>query len=137
MTPKQIGLVQKSWQQVVPISDQAAAIFYDRLFTIEPSYRSLFVTDSREQGRKLMQTLALAVGSLSKLETIVPAVEELGRRHVEYEVTEEMYDTVGEALLWTLEQGLGDAFTPEVRDAWAEAYTTVADVMKSAAYAPA
>jgi hemoglobin-like flavoprotein len=135
MTPKQIRLVQDSWQQVLPISEQAAALFYGRLFELEPSYRRLFTTDSQEQGRKLMQMITVAVKGLPKLDTIVPAVEDLGRRHLDYDVTEEMYDTVGSALLWTLGQGLGVAFTSEVEAAWAETYNTLAEVMKSAAYA--
>jgi hemoglobin-like flavoprotein len=137
MTPKQIRLVQSSWQQVLPISEQAAALFYGRLFELAPDYRRLFTSDSREQGRKLMQMITVAVNGLPKLDAIVPAVEDLGRRHLDYSVTEEMYDTVGEALLWTLEQGLGTGFTPEVEDAWSETYNTLADVMKSAAYAHA
>jgi hemoglobin-like flavoprotein len=137
MTPKQIRLVQNSWKQVLPISDQAAALFYGRLFELEPSYRRLFTTDQKEQGRKLMQMISVAVNGLPKLDTIVPPVEDLGRRHLDYQVTEEMYDTVGEALLWTLGQGLGKAFTPEVEAAWTETYNTLAEVMKSAAYAHA
>jgi len=135
MTPKQIQLVQSSWQKVLPISDQAAELFYGRLFELAPSYRRLFTTDQKEQGRKLMQMIGVAVNGLPRLDTIVPAVEDLGRRHLDYDVTEEMYDTVGEALLWTLQQGLGPAFTDDVEDAWAETYNTLADVMKSAAYA--
>jgi hemoglobin-like flavoprotein len=137
MTPKQIQLVQDSWAKVLPISDQAAALFYGRLFELEPSYRRLFTTDQEEQGRKLMQLISIAVNGLPMLDTIVPAVEELGRRHLDYDVTEEMYGTVGAALLWTLEKGLGDAFTPEIEEAWTETYNTLADVMKSAAYVTA
>ena len=137
MTRNQIALVQRTWKKVVPISEQAAELFYGRLFELEPSYRSLFVSDSKEQGRKLMQMISTAVNGLPKLDTIIPAVEDLGRRHLDYDVTEEMYDTVGEALLWTLRQGLGDDFTHEVEEAWADTYNTLADVMKSAAYAPA
>jgi hemoglobin-like flavoprotein len=137
MTPKQISLVQNSWKQVLPNSEQAAALFYGRLFELAPSYRRLFTTDQKEQGRKLMQMISVAVNGLPKLDTIVPAVEDLGRRHLEYQVTEEMYDTVGAALLWTLGQGLGSDFTPDVEAAWTETYNTLADVMKSAAYAHA
>jgi hemoglobin-like flavoprotein len=137
MTPKQIQLVQDSWAKVLPISDQAAALFYGRLFELEPSYRRLFTTDQEEQGRKLMQLISIAVNGLPMLDTIVPAVEELGRRHLDYDVTEEMYGTVGAALLWTLDKGLGDAFTPEIEEAWTETYNTLADVMKSAAYVTA
>ncbi len=134
MTPKQIQLVQDSWAIVLPISDQAAELFYGRLFELEPSYRRLFTTDPQEQGRKLMQTINVAVNGLPKLDTIVPAVEDLGRRHLDYDVTEEMYDTVGAALLWTLGEGLGDSFTSEVEEAWTETYNALAEVMKSAAY---
>jgi hemoglobin-like flavoprotein len=135
MTPKQIRLVQSTWKQVEPISDQAAELFYGRLFQLAPSYRRLFTTDAQEQGRKLMQMIGVAVNGLPRLDTIVPAVEDLGRRHLDYDVTEEMYDTVGEALLWTLKQGLGRAFTDDVEEAWTETYNALADVMKSAAYA--
>jgi hemoglobin-like flavoprotein len=135
MTPKQIRLVQSTWRQVEPISDQAAELFYGRLFQLAPSYRRLFTTDAQEQGRKLMQMIGVAVNGLPRLDTIVPAVEDLGRRHLDYDVTEEMYDTVGEALLWTLKHGLGRAFTDDVEEAWTETYNTLADVMKSAAYA--
>jgi hemoglobin-like flavoprotein len=134
MTPMQIQLVQKTWKLVTPISEQAAELFYGRLFQLDPSLRTLFKSDMKEQGKKLMQMISVAVNGLPKLDTIVPAVEDLGRRHLDYDVTEEMYDTVGEALLWTLEQGLGEAFTPEVKQAWAETYGALADVMKSAAY---
>jgi len=137
MTPKQIQLVQKTWKQVVPISEQAAKLFYERLFHLEPPLRKLFKSDLTEQGQKLMQMITVAVNGLPKFDTIVPVVEELGRRHVEYEVTEEMYETVGEALLWTLEHGLGEAFTPDVKEAWTETYNTLAATMKSAAYVPA
>lgn len=137
MTPKQIQLVQKTWKLVMPISEQAAAMFYGRLFQLDPTLRKLFKTDLKLQGQKLVQMISIAVNGLPKLDSIVPAVEDLGRRHVDYQVTDEMYDTVGEALLWTLEQGLGDTFTPEVKQAWAETYNTLADVMKSAACAMA
>jgi hemoglobin-like flavoprotein len=137
MTPKQIRLVQSSWNKVVPIADEAAALFYGRLFELQPSYRKLFKTDQKQQGRKLMQMISVAVNGLPKLDTIVPAVEDLGRRHLEYDVTEEMYDAVGEALLWTLGQALGKDFTLDAKAAWFETYDTLANVMKSAAYAPA
>lgn len=137
MTPKQIQLVQKTWKLVMPIAEQAAAMFYGRLFQLDPTLRTLFKTDLKLQGQKLMQMISVAVNGLPKLDSIVPAVKDLGRRHVDYQVTDDMYDTVGEALLWTLEQGLGDTFTPEVKQAWAETYDTLADVMKSAACATA
>lgn len=133
MTPEQIALVQTTWAQVAPNSKEVANIFYRRLFEIAPEVIPLFPDDMEEQGRKLMQTLALAVASLTRLEDILPAVQEMGRRHIEYDVKEEQYDTVGVALLWTLEQGLGDQFTPEVAEAWAQTYTTLANAMKDAA----
>ncbi|MEM6365018.1 MAG: globin family protein [Planctomycetota bacterium] len=134
MTPRQIELVQSSWQQVKPISEQAAALFYGRLFELDPSLKSLFKGDMTEQGKKLMATLNLAVTSLTKLEAILPAVQDLGRRHVQYGVPDESYQTVGEALLWTLDKGLGDAFTAEVKEAWTETYVTLSTVMLDAAH---
>ena len=129
MTPERIELVQSTWQQVKPISEQAAELFYGRLFTLDPSLKPLFKGDMKEQGKKLMDTLNVAVTSLTKLETILPTVRDLGRRHVQYGVLDEHYATVAQALLWTLEQGLGDAFTDEVKDAWTETYTVLSSVM--------
>jgi hemoglobin-like flavoprotein len=127
-------LVQESWTQVEPIADTAATLFYDRLFTLDPALRPLFPSmDLGEQKRKLMQTLTIAVRGLDRLDQLTPALEALGRRHVGYGVQDAHYETVGSALLWTLEQGLGDAFTPEVRVAWAEIYQLVASVMQRAA----
>jgi hemoglobin-like flavoprotein len=138
MTPDQVTLVQESFKKVVPIADKAADLFYDRLFTIAPEVRSLFPADLSEQKKKLMQVLATAVTNLHQVEKVLPAVEELGRRHVAYGVTEKHYAPVGAALLWTLEQGLGPDFTPAVKAAWTETYMTVAGVMtKAAATVPA
>jgi hemoglobin-like flavoprotein len=133
MTPDQVTLVQESFKKVVPIASQAADLFYDRLFTIAPEVRPLFPTDLSEQKKKLMQVLATAVTNLHQVEKVLPAVEELGRKHVAYGVTEEHYRPVGAALLWTLEQGLGPDFTPPVKAAWTETYTTLAGVMTKAA----
>ena len=132
MTPERIEIVQSTWQQVKPIADQAAELFYGRLFKLDPSLKSLFKGDMKEQGKKLMQTLNVAVTSLTKLDTIIPAIETLGRRHVGYGVPDESYATVGEALLWTLEKGLGDAFTDDAREAWTETYVTLSNVMLDA-----
>ena len=132
MTPERIEIVQSTWQQVKPIADQAAELFYGRLFELDPSLKSLFKGDMKEQGKKLMQTLNVAVTSLTKLDTIIPAIETLGRRHVGYGVPDESYATVGEALLWTLEKGLGDAFTDDAREAWTETYVTLSNVMLDA-----
>ena len=134
MTPRQQILIRESWAQVVPIADTAAAIFYDRLFEIDASLRGLFSrTDMASQRRNLMQTLGVVVASIDRLETIVPAVEALGRRHAGYGVEAGHFETVGQALLDTLAIGLREAFTPEVREAWATAYGILAGVMQSAA----
>jgi hemoglobin-like flavoprotein len=135
MTPENQALVRDSFAKVVPIAPQAAALFYGRLFVLDPSLRPLFKGDMDEQGRKLMAMIGTAVANLRNLEVIVPAVQDLGRRHAGYGVQPAHYDTVAAALLWTLGQGLGDAFTPPVEAAWTEAYTTLATVMKDAAAA--
>lgn len=133
MNPQTIELVQSSWQQVKPISDQAAALFYGRLFALDPALRPLFKGDMAEQGRKLMTMITLAVNSLERLEQILPAVQDMGRRHAGYGVENAHYATVGAALLWTLEQGLGAAYTPAIQAAWTETYTLLASVMQEAA----
>jgi hemoglobin-like flavoprotein len=133
MTPEDQTLVRESFDKVVPIAPQAAALFYDRLFMLDPSLKPLFKGDMAEQGRRLMKMIGTAVANLDKLETIVPAVEDLGRRHATYGVQPAHYDTVATALLWTLGQGLGSAFTPPVEAAWTEAYTILATAMKDAA----
>jgi len=133
MTPKQISLVQSTWMKVVPIRDEAAGLFYRMLFEMDPGLRPLFKSDMAEQGRKLTSMIGTAVAGLAELPAIVPAVQELGRRHVHYGVKDAHYDTVGAALLWTLEQGLGPDFTPEVKEAWATAYGVLAATMKDAA----
>jgi len=136
MTPRQVELIRTSWTAVEPIADVAATLFYDRLFEGDPAIRRMFrSTDMAAQKKNLMQTLTVVVKSLDRLEQLVPAVQALGRRHGGYGVRPEHYDRVGEALLWTLGQGLGNAFTPELRDAWAEAYSTLATVMIDAAEA--
>lgn len=133
MTPEQVKLVQDSFQKVVPIADTAADLFYNRLFEIAPEVRPLFPEDLSDQKKKLMGMLGTAVTNLHQLETILPAVEELGRKHVGYGVTAEQYKPVGEALIWTLEQGLGDDFTPEVKESWLVTYTALQGVMTKAA----
>ncbi|HEY0182515.1 MAG TPA: globin family protein [Rhodopila sp.] len=135
MTPENQALVRDSFAKVVPIAPQAAALFYERLFLLDPTLRPLFKGDMNEQGRKLMAMLGTAVANLGRLETIVPAVQDLGRRHKTYGVPPDSYDTVAAALIWTLGQGLGAAFTPPVEAAWTEAYTILATVMKDAAAA--
>jgi hemoglobin-like flavoprotein len=133
VTPHQIQLVQTSFEKVAPIADTAAALFYSRLFETDPSTRPLFRGDLRRQGAMLMQTLGLAVRHLHDPTPVLGAVQNLGVRHIGYGVTETHYGSVGTALLWTLGQGLGEAFTEEVRDAWAAAYDLLAGVMQAAA----
>jgi len=137
MTPEQVMLVKNSWQKVIPIADTAAELFYNKLFALDPALKALFTDDMADQGRKLMTMINTAVNGLDRLNAIVPAVEELGARHAGYGVKDEDYDTVGEALLWTLSTGLGDDFTPQVKAAWAETYNVLADTMKAAARQPA
>jgi len=132
VTPHQIELVQSSFKKVVPIAGAAADLFYDRLFEIAPEVRPLFPSDLTEQKKKLMGMLSAAVANLHKLDAILPAVKDLGRRHRGYGVTTAHYAPVGTALLWTLEQGLGSDFTPEVKAAWADTYTALAGVMTAA-----
>ncbi|RED51381.1 globin family protein [Aestuariispira insulae] len=133
MTPKQIDLVQTTFKDVAAIKEQAAALFYDRLFEIDPGTRALFKGDMKEQGRKLMATIGVAVASLRNLEAVLPTVRKLAEKHVDYGVQESHYQTVGAALLWTLEKGLGSKFTPEVKEAWTAVYGALAGVMIDAA----
>jgi hemoglobin-like flavoprotein len=138
MTPTEIELIRASWAAVEPIADTAAGLFYGRLFELDPAIERLFRrSDMAGQRKILMQTLTVVVKSLDKLDHIVPAVQALGRRHAGYGVRESHYATVGAALLWTLEQGLGDGFTADVRSAWTTAYGTLATVMIDAAHADA
>lgn len=133
MTPEKIKLVQDSWAKVKPISETAADLFYGKLFELDPAVRSMFTGDMKEQGRKLMAILNTAVNSLNNLTSIVPAIQDMGKRHVTYGVKAEHYDTVGTALIWTLGAGLKEEFTDDVKTAWIEVYTLVADTMKAAA----
>ena len=136
MSPEQKNLVKGTWAMVVPIADTAAGLFYDRLFAIDSSTRSMFAaTNMPEQRKRLLQALGYVISGLDKTEQLLPAIQRLGRNHVRYGVTDTHYDSVGSALLWTLEQGLKDAWTPAVKDAWVAAYTLVAGVMKDAAKA--
>jgi hemoglobin-like flavoprotein len=134
MTPDEVEKVQQSFAKVAPIADQAAALFYGRLFEIAPEVKPLFKGDMKEQGRKLMGTLAVVVGGLTQLDTILPAASALAKKHVGYGVKASHYTPVGAALLWTLEQGLGPAWTPELAQAWTTAYTTLSGYMIAEAY---
>ena len=133
MTPEQISLVKDSFKKIVPIAGVAADLFYDRLFSIAPKLRALFPEDMTEQKQKLMAMLATAVGNLHQMDHIALAVQDLGKRHVRYGVTNADYQPMGDALLWTLEQGLGVDFTPPVKVAWMEAYAMLAGIMAAAA----
>ena len=134
MTPDQVQLVQQSFAKVAPISEQAATIFYDRLFEVAPSVRTMFPDDMTEQRKKLMATLAVVVGGLSNLEAVLPAASALAKRHVNYGARPEHYPVVGGALLFTLEKGLGEGWTPPVAAAWTAAYGTLSSYMISEAY---
>ncbi len=133
VTPTQKDLVQGSFAAVAAIGDDAAVLFYKKLFELDPGLRRMFKDDMAEQRTKLLQMLTAAVKGLDRLEQLVPVVQDLGRRHGRYGVTDAHYATVAEALLWTLEAGLGAAFTPDVRDAWVAVYTLLATTMQNAA----
>jgi nitric oxide dioxygenase len=134
MTSEQVTLVQQSFAKVAPISDAAAVMFYDRLFELAPAVKAMFPADMTEQRKKLMATLAVVVNGLSNLESILPAASALATRHVGYGAKPEHYPVVGAALLWTLEQGLGEAWTADLAAAWTAAYTTLSGYMISEAY---
>ena len=134
MTPDQIKAIQDSFLKVAPISEQAAALFYGRLFEIAPAVKPLFRGDMKEQGRKLMATLGVVVHGLANLESILHAASALAKRHVDYGVKAADYTPVGAALLWTLERGLGEQWTPQLAAAWTEAYTILSGFMIAEAY---
>ncbi|WP_258105725.1 globin family protein [Marinoscillum sp. MHG1-6] len=135
ISSKQKELVQSTFAQVAPIAETAADIFYNKLFELDPALKPLFKGDIKDQGKKLMTMLAAAVKGLDDLGSLVPVVQDLGKRHVGYGVTDEHYDTVAAALLYTLETGLGDNWNDEVKDAWVAVYTVLATTMKDAAKA--
>jgi hemoglobin-like flavoprotein len=136
MTPSQVQAIQASFAQVAPISEQAAALFYGRLFEIAPEIRRLFKGDIKEQGRKLMTTLGTVVSGLGNLERVLPAASALAKRHVDYGVKAADYKPVGAALLWTLEHCLGAHWTPDLAAAWTEAYAVLSGFMITEAYGP-
>ena len=133
MTPEQVRLIQTSFALVLRDGTRTSNLFYSRLFELDPSLRPLFRGDLEAQGRKFIEMLDVTMGDLTRLETILPAVRRLGQRHREYGVLDAHYDTVGGALLWALQETLQEHFTPEVFEAWASAYTLVANTMKAAA----
>lgn len=134
ITARQVSLIQGSFAKVGPIAEQAAEIFYNKLFAYDPSLRRMFKSDMKDQGRKLMSVLGVAVASLNDLNALVPTLQNLAKQHVNYGVKAEDYTPVGNALLHTLKQGLGPAFTPEVRQAWVDVYRLIANTMREAAY---
>ena len=129
MTPTDVALVQSSFRRIVPIAEQAAALFYARLFELDPELRGLFRGDMQKQGCKLIAMLAKAIALLDQLETLVPTIRALGARHTDYGVKEEHFATVGAALLWMLQKGLGPEYTPAVANAWASTYALLANIM--------
>lgn len=131
MTNHEKTLVQTSFDRVRPIADQAATLFYNRLFELAPEVRPLFHGDMTEQGRKLFQVIGYAVSSLDNPAVLLPAVKNLGSKHRTYGVQSYHYTVVGEALLWTLDKGLGDAFTPDVKTAWTTVYGLLSDTMQT------
>lgn len=134
ITAQQKEMVQNSFAKVEPIADTAAEIFYNQLFEFDPNLRGLFKGDMKSQGRKLMSTLKVAIKGLDDLDSLVPVLEKIAVQHLDYGVKAEDYTTVGNALLYALKAGLGDSWTPELRQAWIDTYKIVAQVMKSKAY---
>jgi nitric oxide dioxygenase len=134
MTPDQVKAIQESFKKVAPIFEQAAALFYGRLFEIAPAVKPLFRGDMKEQGSKLMATLAVVVNGLGNLQAILPAASALAKRHVAYGVKPADYEPVGAALVWTLERGLGEQWTPELAQAWGAAYAILSQFMIDEAY---
>jgi hemoglobin-like flavoprotein len=137
MTPRQIEIVRLSFTRIMPFKDQAAELFYCRLFELDPSLRLMFKPDMNEQKQKLMVAIALVVTNLEKMDSLLPAVRELGQRHKSYGVRNRHYEIVGAALLWTLEIGLGTGWTDELGEAWKNAYGRVANAMIEGAESPA
>ena len=133
MTPHQIQLVRSSFAQVAPIADSAAKLFYGRLFELDPALRPMFKSNMEQQGNKLMTMIGGAVSLLDQPNKLIPILQDLGCRHAGYGVEDSHYETVGSALLWTLEKGLGAAFTPEVEQAWADVYGLLSTTMREAA----
>jgi len=134
ITPQQKLLVQESFTKVEPIADQAAELFYGKLFEYDPSLKKLFKGDMKEQGQKLMATLKIAVKSLDDIESLIPVLQNLAIKHIDYGVSADDYTPVGNALIFALKTGLGSGFTPDLRAAWVEVYSTIATVMRQHAY---
>lgn len=136
MTPRQIEIVKLSFAKIMPFQDQAAELFYCRLFELDPSLRLMFKQNMDEQKQKLMVAIAMVVTNLDKMDRLLPAIRELGRRHTDYGVRNRHYEVVGAALLWTFEIGLGTGWNKELAEAWTAAYGRVADAMIEGAESP-
>jgi len=134
LSAEQIQLIRDSWQRVLPIKEQAAELFYARLFELDPSVKALFKGRLDFQGDKLMMTLNVVVNSLDNLTEVEAMLQAMGKRHIIYGVEAAHYETVGAALLWALKPGLGEHFSEEVEEAWVAAYGEIATTMKEAAY---
>jgi len=134
VTPDQIAAVRESFAKVVPISEQAATLLYGRPFEIAPAVKPLLRGDMTEQGRKLIATLNVVVTGLANVESLLPAASALAKRHAGYGVKAADYQPVAAALLWTLERGLGEQWTPQLAAAWTEAYAILANFMISEGY---
>ena len=144
ITEQEKSTVVRTWRLVVPIADTAADLFYGRLFEIAPQYKPYFKSDMKSQKKKLLMMLSFVVRSLDWAEAqwrddvavdedLFLVIAALGKRHTSlYKIPNESYDSVGQALIWTLAQGLGDAFTDDVKEAWVKVYTLLARSMQLA-----
>ena len=137
MTPEKIHMVQASFDKILPVAETVSALFYNRLFELDPLLRPIFPVDLQGQGHKLIAMIHVVVANLGRLDTVVPAIQALGRRHSSYGVADQHYETFCAALIWALERCLADDFTPEVRGAWVEMYAVLSNTMKAATQVPA
>ena len=131
VTPREITLIKNSFRQISPVADHAGVIFYARLFELDPSLRTTFQGDIGAQGSNMMQSVGFIVFSLEQLDIIMPVIRQMGLRHADYHLSDEQYDVISEALLWTLHKCLRDEFTPETREAWAKVYWLLAETIKT------
>ena len=129
ITPEQVRLVQASFTPLLPMAEAIGEMLYSRIFELAPEARDLFEDDIRPQVKRLMAAVKVAIDGLSRVDEVAPFLVRLGAQHARYDVRPEHFTVGGEALLWTLEQGLGDSFTAELRDAWAAAWDVVAGAM--------
>ncbi|MBL8807749.1 MAG: hypothetical protein JNN22_12955 [Rhodospirillales bacterium] len=137
MTPQQIRLVRDSFARIAPSHQLVGARFYENLFRIDPSLRSHFQGDMREQGTKLIAAMAAVVRSLDEPSPAADLLRDLGKRHVGYGVDKRHYSAVGTALLETLGECFGPAFNAHLREAWVATFAVISDAMNSAGTGPA